>query len=617
MIESFDNSKFVAYLDILRNRHKLNNKVLLVQAPQFMPDSFDITVARNRGYYAYPPTGLQCIAKALSGRGLEVDILDLNYEFLKRAINDNSFDHRDWLNILGEYLEKDNHSIIGVTCISIYTDVFKTRHPLTMILEYLHKRDRDIIMAGGPIATNEYRNYLLKDLAHFVFEGEGENKVNFFFDNLFDCESKRRPVKGIYFKFNGGIEETQGHMDKVGLSGNLIGTYDKILIERYSDIGSLNPYSRMAGQEKRFSVFQLNRGCRANCKFCGVPEFMGKGVRHYPVKDVLDETKYLVQKRGIRYFDVLDDDFLVNIKEVIELLKGLIELRNEYGITWSSNNGLIAASITEELMALMRDSGCVGFRIGVESGSPQMLKKLRKPANLALIKKSAVILNKFPEVFSGGNYIIGLLGEETFGEMLDTFRFMHELNLDWASIAVFQFTSSKIANTKHLKKDKMVTTDFQPTKYSARGEIEAGKDMISGPDIFKFPLDRVPTYEEVKQIWFSFNLVANYINNKSLKENGNPRKFTSWVEAVKLSYPLNPYMSLFAGIGRMLCSDTKSACRHLDDTRRILQGSEYWNRRFSQFNLNNVVNSFPQNAEGTREVLAELRKRYLAWGVAT
>ena len=37
---------------------------------------------------------------------------------------------------------------------------------------------------------------------------------------------------------------------------------------------------------------------------------MGKGVRQSPVQDVLDEITYLVHERGIRHFELLDDDFL-------------------------------------------------------------------------------------------------------------------------------------------------------------------------------------------------------------------------------------------------------------------------------------------------------------------
>ena len=340
---------------------------------------------------------------------------------------------------------------------------------------------------------------------------------------------------------------------------------------------------------------------------------MGKGIRHFPAKDVLAEIEFLVKEKGIRHFDVLDDDFLVFKEPVVELLKGLVRLREEYNITWSSNNGLIASSITEELMGLMCDSGCVGFRIGVETGNPEMLKKMRKPASLASLKKVGAILNQFPDAFTGGNYIIGLLGEETFGEMMSTFRFASELDLDWASFAVFQYTSSATKKAENLRETEKKVSDFVPSKGSVKGEIEEIKGVISGPDVFDLPENQVPNPEQLKQIWFTFNLVVNFIRNKNLKTHGRADKFTSLVEAVKIAYPLNPYMSLFAGLGRTLLGDTKNARGHFDSAETILRESKYWRHRFAQFDLHEIINNLPDDADEATRALSNLRNKYETW----
>lgn len=606
------NKKLTDYTAILRRKYPLNNKVLLIQTPQFILDSFNLKVAKERGCYAYPPTGLQCLVKALSGRNLGIDILDLNYELLKRVQN-SDFDYHDWLNILDEYLALNNPSIIGATCISVYTDVFRNNHPLTCLLRHLGKRDKSIIIAGGPIATNEYANYLKKDLCHFVVEGEGENKINFLFDYLLENEKKHIPTPGIYFKFKENIEETKGEKDIVALKGNLIGTYKRVPVEDYNTAGSLNPFSRMAGQERPFTGIQLNRGCRANCKFCGVIEFMGKGLRQYPVTDLLEEMNYHIKKRGIRHFEVLDDDFLgyQGPKEAITtLLEEMVNLNKKYKITWAAGNGLIAASLNEGLLTLMRDSGCVGFRIGVESGNEKMLKRMRKPASLPVLRKIGKMLQKFPELFVVGNYIIGLFGEETFGELLDTFGFASELNLDWANFTTFQFTSKATVLAENLALSNEMATNFIPAKDTANREIVENKKIISGPDIFSIAEKTIPSREQIKQIWFTFNLIANYINNKNLKPGGRPEKFISWVEAVRIVYPDNPYMSLFIGIGYALLGNKKLANKNLERAKKNLKVSKYWNSRFMQFGLNNLVTNFPRDTKYAQEILESMRRRY-------
>lgn len=615
-VELLDNSKLAKYAAILRKKYSLYNKVLLIQPPQFIFDSFNLKVAKQKGCYAYPPTGLQCIAKALSNRNLEINILDLNYQLLKHIINDASYNYLNWLGILDEYLKTYNPSIIGTTCISVYTDVFKDGHPLTTLLKHLQKKDKFIIIAGGTIATNEYESYLKKELCHFVVEGEGENKINFLLDYLFGDIAGHLPTPGIYFKFENKIEQTKGQKDTVVLKGNLIDTYKYVPIEDYNNVGSLNPFSRMAGQDKRFTGIQLNRGCRANCKFCGVIEFMGKGLRQYPVADLLEEIHYLVGKRGIRHFEVLDDDFFgyQSSQEAVRiLLQEMVKLNKTYGISWAAGNGLIAASLNENLLTIMRDSGCVGFRVGIESGNKEMLKRMRKPVNLPLLKKVGVMLQKFPQIFVGGNYIIGLFGEETFGEMLDTFRLACEMHLDWSAFTAFQFTSRATGLTENLKLKGKTATDFIPAKDTFNREIVGPREIVLGPEVFDISRDTIPSREQIKQIWFTFNLVANYINNKNLKPGGRAEKFISWVKAVHIVYPDNPYMPLFMGLGHILVGNKEFAYNCLEQAKENLAMSQYWNNRFTQFDLTNLITNFPQNAQEVQEVLEPLRQRYTKW----
>jgi len=612
-----ENNNLKQYCKQLREKYKLNNKVLLIQTPQFRFESFNAEVARNRGYYAFPPTGLQCIKKALLGKDLEINLIDLNYLILKKVIEDKSFEINNWLNILDEYLEKNNPSVIGLTSLTSYDDILRSNHPLTAILQHLRKKDKYIIIIGGPTATNEYENYLKDNLCHFVVTKEGESKIRFLFDVLYDIlfdeKNRNNSISGIYFKDEEEIKCTNGQKDFMTLYGNLIDTYDSVPIEDYKNIGCLTPYSRMSGQDKIFSVFQLNRGCRANCRFCDVTKFMGRGIRTYSSDILIDEMKYLIEFRGVRHFEVLDDDFLGNKLEVERLLKMMIPLREKYGITWSANNGLLAISITQEIMELIRDSGCNGFRIGIESGNSEMLKRIRKPVTLELLTQKSKILQNFTEIFIGANYIIGLFGEETFGQMLDTFKFAYKMNLDWSSITAFQFTSKETATVENLKSTGGNASDFIPAKDSNTGEIKSQEGVLSGKDVFNIPAYIVPSQEQVKQIWFTFNLIINYICNKNLQPNGNPEKLAKWIEALQVTYPYNPYMDLFAGLCYVLLNDKIRSLKHLEDAKIKISGSEYWQERFNQFDLAYLIDNFPQNKEEVYNSLNLLRSKYSKW----
>ena len=78
------NQAFQKYLGQLKEQISTNQRITLIHCPTFNFDSLNTEVARNRSYYVYPPTGLQCLKAALSDLDVEVDILDLNYLLLKK-----------------------------------------------------------------------------------------------------------------------------------------------------------------------------------------------------------------------------------------------------------------------------------------------------------------------------------------------------------------------------------------------------------------------------------------------------------------------------------------------------------------------------------------------------
>lgn len=612
--ENEDNFALSEYSEMLRKKYVKNKKVLFIQTLQFQLDAFNSEVARNRGYYVYPPQGLQCLVKALDGNGLEFKILDLNYQLLKKVREDRFFDPHDWSSIVDACLEEFQPSVIGVTCIGVATNLFKPTHPLTAVLNHLRKHNKQIVIAGGPIATDEFDIYLKHNLCHFVIQGEGENKIRFLFDHLFDHSAVSRPVKDIWFNDKGALNESKGEKDIVRMDGNLKSTYNLVPIENYKDVGSLNPFSRMVGVDTPFTSIQLNRGCRGNCKFCGVPKYMGRGLRQASLEDLTDELTFLAEERGIRHFELLDDDFLgtaVLREGTFIFLEHLKQLKAKYkNITWSAGNGLIAATMTEDLMQLIHDSGCVGFRIGVESGNEHMLKRLRKPASIKSLKKFVELLKPFTNIFVGANYIIGLFGEETFGQMLDTYHLSCELDVDWASYSTYQFTSKTTSEVEKLKDDGQGASECIPSKDAMSREIRVSQHLRIGTDVFNTPFEEIPSREQVKEIWFVFNFLSNYINNRNLRPGGNPAKLVSWLEAVHLTYPDNPYITLFAGYGYVLLKDERAAQDKLEKTQLSLSHSTYWKERFEQFGLFDLMNHFPHDEDEVYINLDRIKNRF-------
>ena len=144
----------------------LSEKIVLIHCPTFSFEAFSREVALKQGYYVYPPTGLQCLKAALEGEmGLDAEILDLNYEILERIQHLDDSDTTslsDLLrNILDEYFQDRDVSIAGVSAGVIVSNIYGVEdHPFLTVLNYLKEKNEQVVIAGGVIATNEWKNII-------------------------------------------------------------------------------------------------------------------------------------------------------------------------------------------------------------------------------------------------------------------------------------------------------------------------------------------------------------------------------------------------------------------------------------------------------------------------
>jgi tRNA A37 methylthiotransferase MiaB len=605
----FDNSSFHTLCDSLRQQYSISPKLLLVQTPQIDFNTFDPNIAKKKGYYNYPPTGLQYLYESLKEFDIEVRILNLNMEILRRCHESPQFDHMQWMDILSAELKSYQPSIVGVSCmfdmgIDAMLDIFKL----------LKKENNSIVVAGGLIPTHEWKNLLKRKLCHFVVEGEGENKLPFLLSNLFNWQTDRQ-VPGIHFNFEDKADESQGPKDIVEFDFDLIESYDQIPVEEHHKYGSLNPFGRMAGiDDAPFCAIQLHRGCRATCTFCSVHGLMGKGVRRRKIATVIEEMAFLIEQKGVSHFEWLDDDLLFYKKEFQSLLQTIID--KKWNITWSANNGLIVAAIDEKTMSLIKESGCIGLKLGFESGNQEMLYSVRKPGGtLEKYYKTCEIIKRYPEVFTGANIIIGFPGEYFF-QMMDSFRFYLQSGTDWGAFNTCQTVRGASAFSDfgsyfdaQMEGGGLNVKNFNPARREVSGEVDHELTILSGYDVFKIDPKSQPSEDQIQEIWFTFNLVGNFILNKNLIKNGRVQNFIGWVEMAQIPYQTNPYMALFLGLAHQIAGRPKVALEYLAKTSGVLAKNSYWQERFSTFDLNWLVENFPQDKDTTFLVMSELRQR--------
>lgn len=133
-------------------------------------------------------------------------------------------------------------------------------------------------------------------------------------------------------------------------------------------------------------VVQATRGCPYSCSFCTVPS-INPGFRMRPVSKVIEDIKYnsfrFWWQRKIVWF--WDDNLLANKSYAKQLLRAMIPLKK-----WWLTQASIEICQDDELLLLMKQSGCIGIFIGIESFGKGALHDANKLQNLVHDYASAI-----------------------------------------------------------------------------------------------------------------------------------------------------------------------------------------------------------------------------------
>lgn len=124
-------------------------------------------------------------------------------------------------------------------------------------------------------------------------------------------------------------------------------------------------------------VIQATRGCPFTCSFCTVPT-LNPGFRLRPVDDVIkdasyDNFKFWWQKKVVWFWD---DNLTIDRKYITELLTKMKPL-NKWWLTQAS----LDIAKDEKLLDLMKESGCIGVFLGIESFGRDSLVDANKKQN--------------------------------------------------------------------------------------------------------------------------------------------------------------------------------------------------------------------------------------------
>jgi radical SAM PhpK family P-methyltransferase len=299
-----------------------------------------------------------------------------------------------------EYLDRDP------ACVAITTTFYVVNLPVIEMVEFIRKHNsKTKIVVGGPLIANHARNYQglalqasLDDLGAdiFVIEGQGEQTLG----RIIDClknDGDLAGVPNIAFVEDGRLQKTQASPEAGSLD------------ENYIDWGKF-------GNDLGATIqTRTARSCAFNCAFCNYPTRAGKLTLASldTVKKELDSIRSLGSVKNVVF---IDDTFNVPLPRFKELCKMMID--NRYEFDWYSY--FRCSNSDEEAIELAARSGCKGVFLGIESGSPTILKNMQKAATVNKYADGIRLLHQHG-ILTFGSFIVGFPGEtdETVAETVD------------------------------------------------------------------------------------------------------------------------------------------------------------------------------------------------------
>lgn len=320
----------------------------------------------------------------------------------------------DYVNLF--HLEKQRLAeklAAGVRLVAITTTLYVAPQPITEIVSFVRKYDPTVpIVVGGPYVTNQVAamagddldalfDYLGADL--YVTGREGELTLARLIHALRQGDDLAT-VPNLAYRQGNGFARTQTDLESNSLHDNLV------------DYGLFRPEDF-----NEFVTTRTAKSCPFSCAFCGFPQRAGK-YTYLDLSDVERELDNIARIPSVSTVTFIDDTFNVPKNRFRDLMRLLI--RKDYGFRWNcfyrSDHG------DRDTIRLMREAGCEGVFLGIESGSDRMLKAMNKTARRA---DYLAALEGFGEegISTYASLIVGFPGEtdETVAEtvsLLETGR---------------------------------------------------------------------------------------------------------------------------------------------------------------------------------------------------
>ena len=387
--------------------------------------------------------------------------IPLPYGYLKSNIDESRYEVRIFDNTILNRLAADelfkqdlqefNPDLVGVS----------TWSPMSIealdCLKVAKELNPEVITCiGGAHATSYHEKIVGAKGVDFLFRGEADLSFSVFLEQLEKQDPDFFNVKGLIFRGKESVIandlDREEDLDKIKIPD-----YDSIQLDYYVRNGY-----RWNCPPKINAPVWITRGCPYRCGYCAAPELNGKPIRTHSIPYMIEWIKYLYFQRGVRWVNILDDNFTYHKKYAKEFCRAVIDLRLK-GLRFGTPNGIRMERGDKELWTLMKQAGWQTLMVAPETGSEKTIKRMDKDLDLKIVPR---IVKEIHEV---GLKVQGFLILGYPGESKEDLLATRELILKCAFNFVFLASFQPLPGTpiyKELVSNKELPEGLLPHSYS-------------------------------------------------------------------------------------------------------------------------------------------------------
>ncbi|MBW2028226.1 MAG: cobalamin-dependent protein [Deltaproteobacteria bacterium] len=364
-------------------------------SPQILfinPRPFTWYTSAFKSFLTCPPLGILYLAAYLRRSGFGVDVIDLVAD--RRSKEE-----------VADFLDIHRPPIVGITCTTEGVNA-----ALRMCQFVKEHSPQSFTILGGAHPTFDYKAMLANAHVDFVIRYEGDIAMERFAGEVLAGEKPDfERINGLCWKNKAEIVVNEGQPFIQDLNQLPYPARDLIDLSVYSWPGAI----------------LASRGCPFKCVFCSAGALSGGQYRYRSAENVFAEIEHMVRDLGVRDFLFVDDTFTANRKRATKICEMIID--SPLDITFSCESRVNV--VDPDFLALLKEAGCRLIQYGIESGSDEILKRIRKGITIRQVT-DAVKWTHEQGIHIKGSFIIGHLWD-TKETISRTFDFMRELQEEY------------------------------------------------------------------------------------------------------------------------------------------------------------------------------------------